>query len=126
MACLSGLRLELPRAAKKGSLMSVRQYGPGIVISGPVTAAYAEVLTPEALAFTARLQRAFGGRRDELLARRADRPAQLGAGRLPDFLAETRAIRDANWTCATVPADIRDRRVEITGPVERKMIINAL
>ena len=106
--------------------MSVRQYGPGIVVSGPVTAAYAEVLTPEALAFAARLQRAFGGRRTELLAHRADRQAQLDAGRLPDFLPETRAIRDANWTCAPVPADIEDRRVEITGPVDRKMIINAL
>src|SRR6476661_3419305 len=111
---------------KKGSSMSVRQYGPGIVVSGPVTAAYAEVLTPEALAFAARLQRAFGGRRTELLAHRADRQAQLDAGRLPDFLPETRAIRDADWTCAPVPPDIEDRRVEITGPVDRKMIINAL
>ena len=106
--------------------MSVRQYGPGIAISGPVTAAYAEILTPEALAFTACLQRAFGGRREELLAHRADRQAQLDAGRLPDFLPETRAIRDADWTCAPVPPDIEDRRVEITGPVDRKMIINAL
>jgi malate synthase len=121
-----GLRPDLPHAAKKGSLMSVRQYGPGIGISGPVTAPYAEVLTPQALTFAARLQRAFGGRRDELLAYRADRQAQLDAGRLPDFLPETRAIRDANWTCAPVPADLEDRRVEITGPVERKMIINAL
>ena len=106
--------------------MSSRHYGPGIAISGPVSAAYAEVLTPEALAFAARLQRAFGGRREELLARRADRQAQLDAGLLPDFLPETRAIRDADWTCAPVPADLQDRRVEITGPVDRKMIINAL
>ena len=106
--------------------MSVRQYGPGIVVSGPVTAAYADVLTPEAVAFAARLQRAFGGRRDELLAHRADRQAQLDAGRLPDFLPETRAIRDASCTCAPVPEEIDDRRVEITGPVDRKMIINAL
>jgi malate synthase len=106
--------------------MSVRQFGPGIVVSGPVTAAYADILTPEAMALTARLHRAFGGRRDELLALRADRQARLDAGRLPDFLPETRAIRDANWTCAPVPADIQDRRVEITGPVDRKMIINAL
>jgi malate synthase len=106
--------------------MSVRQYGPGITISGLVTAAYAEILTPEAMAFTARLQRAFGGRRTELLALRADRQAQFDTGKLPDFLSATRAIRDANWTCAPVPAEIQDRRVEITGPVDRKMIINAL
>src|SRR6478609_10908014 len=93
-------------AAQKGISMSIRQYGPGIAISGSVTGAYAEILTPEALAFAARLQRAFGGRRTELLAHRADRQAQLDAGRLPDFLPETRAIRDANWTCAPVPTDI--------------------
>jgi malate synthase len=113
-------------AAQKGISMSVRQYGPGITISGPVAAAYAEILTPEALFFAARLQRAFGARREELLAHRADRQAQLDAGQLPDFLPETRAIRDADWTCAPVPLDIEDRRVEITGPVDRKMIINAL
>jgi malate synthase len=96
------------------------------VISGPVTAAYAEILTTEAMAFAARLQRAFGSRRDELLALRADRQAQFDAGQLPDFLPQTRAIRDGGWTCAPVPADIEDRRVEITGPVDRKMIINAL
>jgi len=106
--------------------MSSRQYGPGIAISGPDTEAYAEILTPEAIAFTARLQRAFGGRRAELLALRADRQVQFDAGQLPDFLPATRAIRDAAWTCAPVPADIQDRRVEITGPVDRKMIINAL
>ena len=106
--------------------MSSRQYGPGIAISRPVTAAYAEILTPEAIAFIARLQRAFGGRRAELLALRADRQAQFDAGQLPDFLPATRAIREAAWTCAAVPADIQDRRVEITGPVDRKMIINAL
>jgi malate synthase len=102
------------------------QYGPGIDISGPVTAEYAEILAPEAVAFAARLQRAFGSRRGELLARRAARQRDFDAGKLPDFLPETRSIRDADWTCAPVPADIRDRRVEITGPVDRKMIINAL
>ena len=82
--------------------------------------------TPEAVAFAARLQRAFGGRRAELLSRRAARQRELDAGKLPDFLPETRAIREARWTCAAIPADILDRRVEITGPVDRKMIINAL
>ncbi|MGH8713251.1 MAG: malate synthase A, partial [Casimicrobiaceae bacterium] len=106
--------------------MSHPPYGPGIAISAPTPAAYAEILTPEAMAFAARLQRAFGGRRDELLALRAERQAQFDAGQLPDFMPATRAIREAGWTCAPVPADIQDRRVEITGPVDRKMIINAL
>ena len=110
----------------KEQLMTTPHYGPGIAITGRISDEYAEILTPEALAFVARLQRAFGARRAELLALRAERQRQWDAGKLPDFLPETRAIRDAEWTCATVPADIRDRRVEITGPVDRKMIINAL
>ena len=106
--------------------MSTPSYGPGIAITGRITPQYAEILTPEAVAFAARLQRAFGARRDELLASRAVRQSALDAGALPDFLPETRAIRDADWVCASVPADIVDRRVEITGPVDRKMVINAL
>ncbi len=106
--------------------MTTPRYGPGIEIVGRITDDYAQILTPEALAFTARLQRAFGGRRSELLDRRAERQRELDAGKLPDFLPDTRAIREADWTCAPVPADIQDRRVEITGPVDRKMIINAL
>jgi len=101
-------------------------YPPGIEISGRVTPEYAEILTPDAVAFAARLQRAFGSRRTELLAKRAARQADFDAGKLPDFLPETRAIREAAWTCAAIPSDIQDRRVEITGPVDRKMIINAL
>jgi malate synthase len=106
--------------------MSTPAYGPGIQVTGRVTPEYAEILTPEAVAFAAKLQRAFGGRRSELLARRAARQAELDAGKRPDFLPETRAIRERDWTCAPIPADILDRRVEITGPVDRKMIINAL
>ncbi|MDQ2963429.1 MAG: malate synthase A [Pseudomonadota bacterium] len=106
--------------------MSMPRYGPGIEITGRVTPEYAEILTPEAVAFAARLQRAFGGRRAELLSRRAARQRELDAGKLPGFLSETRSIREARWTCATIPEDLRDRRVEITGPVDRKMIINAL
>jgi malate synthase len=101
-------------------------FGPGIEITRPVSPAFAEILTPDALAFAARLQRAFGGRRADLLARRAARQAEFDAGKLPDFLPETRAVREADWTCAPVRSDIEDRRVEITGPVDRKMIINAL
>src|SRR5436309_4915169 len=106
--------------------MTTPTYGPGIEITGRTTPEYAEILTPAAVAFAAKLQRAFGGRRVELLAWRAERQTAFDSGKLPDFLPETRAIREAHWTCAPVPADIHDRRVEITGPVDRKMIINAL
>ena len=106
--------------------MSNPNYGPGIEITGRITPEFARILTPEAVAFAAKLQRAFGGRRNELLAKRAVRQADLDAGKLPDFLPETRAVREGNWTCAPIPADIVDRRAEITGPVDRKMVINAL
>jgi len=106
--------------------MTMPSYGPGIEISGRITPEYAEILTPQAVEFAARLQRAFGGRRAELLLRRAARQRELDAGKLPDFLPETRAIREADWACAPPGPDIQDRRVEITGPVDRKMIINAL
>src|SRR6476659_8028572 len=84
------------------------------------------VLMPEALNFVATLQRAFTLRREELLAKRHDRNPRLDAGELPDFLPETRQIRESDWTVAPIPRDLTDRRVEITGPVDRKMIINAL
>ena len=106
--------------------MSDLSFGPGIAVTGRITPEYAQILTPDAMAFAARLQRAFGGRRNELLAKRAARQAELDAGKLPDFLPETRSVRDSEWTCAPYPVDIADRRVEITGPVDRKMIINAL
>ncbi|GAA4711149.1 malate synthase A [Pedococcus ginsenosidimutans] len=95
------------------------------VTGGPVERSD-EVLTPEALAFLAELQTRFGPRRDELLAaRRARREEVSKTGRL-DFLEETKDVREADWTVAEAPADFRDRRVEITGPTERKMAINAL
>ena len=106
--------------------MSTSPYGAGVEITGRITPEFREILTPEAVAFAVKLQRAFGGRRAELLAKRASRQADFDAGKLPDFLPETRAVRDGDWTCAPVPADIQDRRVEITGPVDRKMIVNAL
>jgi malate synthase len=86
----------------------------------------ADVLTPAALELLTDLQHEFGGRRAELLERRAERAARLAAGELPDFLPETAAIRDGDWHVASYPAEIADRRVEITGPVDRKMVINAL
>jgi malate synthase len=106
--------------------MSTPSYGPGIEITGRITPEYAQILTPEAVAFAAKLQRTFGDRRAKLLARREQRQREFDAGKLPDFLPETRAIREGAWTCAPFPADIADRRVEITGPVDRKMIVNAL
>ena len=85
-----------------------------------------EILTTEALAFVADLQRRFGPRRDELLARRAERRAEIArTGRL-DFLPETREVRAADWQVPPPPPGLADRRVEITGPTERKMAINAL
>ncbi len=97
-----------------------------IQITGPVTPEFAEILTPEAMNFVATLVRAFTDRREELLRRRAQRQTEINAGKLPDFLPETEHIRNSEWTIAPEPADLQDRRVEITGPVERKMIINAL
>jgi malate synthase len=85
-----------------------------------------EILSDEALGFVAALHKEFNPRRVELLAARQERKKRLDAGELPDFLAETREIRESDWTVAPIPDDLRDRRVEITGPVDRKMIINAL
>jgi malate synthase len=98
----------------------------GIEIQGPVRAGYEKILSPDALTFLAALERTFGAERRQLLARRAELQAKLDGGWKPDFLAETRAIRDADWTVAAIPRDLLDRRVEITGPVDRKMVINAL
>jgi malate synthase len=87
----------------------------------------AEVLTPEALDFVAQLHRAFNQRRLRLLGERKERQARFDAGELPDFLPNTRHVReDATWQVAAAPPDLDDRRVEITGPVEPKMMINAL
>jgi malate synthase len=101
-------------------------YGPGVQLTAPIPARYAEALTPEAVAFVVRLQREHNGRRKQLLSARVVRQAALDAGHKPDFLADTAHIRNAEWTVAPLPADLLDRRVEITGPVDRKMIINAL
>jgi malate synthase len=85
-----------------------------------------EILTGDAIAFVADLQRRFGARRAELLQARAERQRRLDAGELPDFLPETREVRESEWTIDPTPADLQDRRVEITGPTDRKMVINAL
>ncbi len=98
----------------------------GIEILGKYTPEFAEILTPEALAFVAELHRKFNNRREALLHRRVERQQDLDNGILPDFLPETKSIREGNWTCASLPSDLLDRRVEITGPVDRKMVINAM
>ena len=98
--------------------------GDGIEVRGP--RGDGRILTDEAVAFVADLQRRFNPRRQELLAARAERQLRIDAGEMPDFLEETKDVRAADWTVASIPTDLADRRVEITGPVERKMMINAL
>src|SRR5207248_7294449 len=98
----------------------------GVKVLAPVSAEYAEILNPEALGFLAKLHRAFESRRQQLLARRVQVQAELDRGRLPDFLSETKELRAGDWQVGPTPPDLLDRRVEITGPVDRKMVINAL
>src|SRR5687767_2796089 len=98
----------------------------GVAISGAISPAFAEILTPEALGFVAKLHRKFESRRQELLAARATRQKEFDRGAKPDFLAETKKIRESDWVVAPQPKDMLDRRVEITGPTDRKMVINAL
>src|SRR5262249_55219107 len=92
----------------------------------PTPAGAEEILNAEAIQFVAELHRKFESRRQELSTRRIERQAQIDRGALPDFLPETVEVRKANWTVARIPQDLMDRRVEITGPVDRKMVINAL
>ncbi|HEU4942075.1 MAG TPA: malate synthase A [Gaiellaceae bacterium] len=95
-------------------------------ILGPVEGRAGEVLTPEALSFVADLQRRFNPGRERLLAARTERQERLDAGERPDFLDATRELRESDWRVAAAPPELQDRRVEITGPVDRKMVINAL
>jgi malate synthase len=100
---------------------------PPFIVRGPMRARYGDILSTEALEFLTGLHRAFEPVRQQLLAARAEKQKRYDAGELPDFLTETAAIRDdQGWRVAPIPADLQDRRVEITGPVDRKMIINAL
>ncbi len=98
----------------------------GVMVRGPMKPGYEKVLTPEAIDFAVELEREFGAERRRLLARRAEIQRRLDAGWKPDFLPETKAIRDGEWRVAPIPRDLKDRRVEITGPTDRKMVINAL
>jgi malate synthase len=98
----------------------------GVAISGPISKEFARILRPEALGFVASLHRKFESRRQELLARRAQRQKEFDAGAKPDFLPETKKIRESDWVVGPQPNEMLDRRVEITGPTDRKMVINAL
>jgi len=98
----------------------------GVEIKGELKTGYEQILTTDALALVAKLHRAFNGRREELLVARQVRQQEIDNGKFPDFLAETQHIRESEWTVAPIPQDLQDRRVEITGPVNRKMVINAL
>lgn len=102
------------------------EFGDGVAFRADISERHREILTPEAVAFAVKLQRTFNARRLDLLAARAARQLRLDAGEKPDFLPETKQTREAEWVVAPLPADLLDRRVEITGPVDRKMIINAL
>ncbi len=97
-----------------------------IAILGEMPADYEQILSPQAITFVSKLARKFENRRRELMAARAKRQAGFDAGQLPDFLPDTKSIRESDWTVGPVPADLQDRRVEITGPTDRKMVINAL
>ncbi len=97
-----------------------------VQITRPLSEAQSEILTEEAVRFLTKLARNFEDGRQELLGRRHARQQEIDAGKMPDFLPETAAIRAAKWAVAPIPHDLYDRRVEITGPVDRKMIINAL
>src|SRR5271165_5730219 len=94
--------------------------------TAPVNDAQKKILSDEAVAFLTKLSTNFEARRLECLQKRVERQQRIDAGELPDFLPETAGIRAQEWTVAPIPKDLMDRRVEITGPVERKMIINAL
>lgn len=103
------------------------QAGPaGLEVAAQASPEQQAILTPEALRFLARLEREFGPRRRQLLQARAERQKLIDGGQKPDFLVSTKSIRESSWQVASIPDDLRDRRVEITGPTDRKMVINAL
>src|SRR5690242_1802698 len=95
-------------------------------VRGPIAEEHRAILTADACLFVARLAEKFEARRQALLGARSIRQQEISNGKLPDFLEETREVRSGDWTVASIPPDLADRRVEITGPPERKMLINAL
>src|SRR2546423_6117682 len=118
--------LTLMNAESQARLYSREQTGPKLEVLGPRIGRSEEVLTPLALQLLASLHRRFNPRRLELLAAREHRQAELDAGALPAFLPGTADVRAAEWRVSPLPPGLQDRRGEITGPLDRKMIINAL
>ena len=116
----------VPMASERSATMPASAVPEGVAVTGALAPGYADILSLEALGFVAQLEREFGPRRHDLLDRRTQVQRQISDGLMPNFLPETAAVRAADWTIDPVPDDLVDRRVEITGPVERKMIINAL
>src|SRR5260221_3885030 len=108
------------------SVLRAQSASPSVALSGRGTTEFAEILTPDALEFIAKLHRRFEPRRQELLARRAARQAEFDRGALPDFLAETKKLRDAEWTIAPQPKDMLDRRGEDTHPARTPIVDHAL
>ncbi len=106
-------------------MSQVQSQSLSLEVRGPIPDQFAEVLHPDALVFLEKLARQFEPRRRELLRRRAVRQLEFDAGNFPDFLANSHS-RDEEWSVAPIPDDLKDRRVEITGPTDRKMVINAL
>ena len=104
----------------------MRTYAEGIEFTAEIPEEFQEILAPEAVAFVAGLSREYRGRVVELLDKRAERQERINAGEMPDFLSETRDVREGDWKIAPIPDDLQDRRVELTGPPDRKMTINAL
>ena len=98
----------------------------GVTLKAPEVPGVEQILTPEALDFIVGLERKFGAERRRLLGLREERKKRLDAGEKLDFLPETQKVRDGDWTVAPLPKDLLDRRIEITGPTDRKMVINAL
>lgn len=102
------------------------EHSHGIKILGKLVPEYEKIITPQALIFLSKLQRTFNPTREALLSRRSEVQHQINEGKMPGFLDHTRDVRESSWEVASIPDDILDRRVEITGPVDRKMVINAL
>jgi malate synthase len=119
-------RAEAAKDPAKRRAMNVPIIPPGVAVEAAPGGRLDEILDAGALAFLAELHRRFNPRRLELLSRRMTRQKRFDAGDAPDFLSETKSVRDGDWRVAPIPADLLDRRVEITGPVDRKMIVNAL
>ena len=113
-------------ANEQGNWPELAQAAEGVELLGALAPGFDEILSPQAIGLVAMLERRFGDERRRLLERRGEVQTRLDAGEKPDFLAETAAVREAVWRVAPLPDDLQDRRVEITGPVDRKMVINAL